>query len=140
MPWWLIVIGVIILGVLLDHFLTEKKTREEAKNPFRSIIEAGARRNEEELTRLQPDDEAIAQRVKKLFYSAAFHESRNVTAFQNILKELVQTRKEVLNSGGWERLNLIMQRTKYLCGNDMVGFREYLNIVLFSDTETDAAH
>lgn len=140
MPWWVIVIGVIILAFLLKNLLTSKKAKKEAKNPFHSILEANAKRREEELTRLQPVDEEIAQRVKKLFYSAAYHESRNVTAFHNILKELVQITKDILNNGGRERMQKIIDRVEYLCGNDKVGFGEFISIMRRSYLEDDRAN
>lgn len=76
MPWWIIIIGVIIAGLLLDNLLYSKKRREKEVNQFLSGIQASAKRKtQEELTRLQPDDEQVAQRIKKLFFSASFHES-----------------------------------------------------------------
>lgn len=131
MPWWLIVILVIGLAVWVDSLLNSRKTQQSKnnENPFHSIIHAAEQRRQEELTRLKPVDEQLAQRIKKLFYSASFHESRNVTAFHNILKELSQIRKEILLAGGTERMTTITNRVEHLCGNDMMGFGDYLSIL-----------
>ena len=131
MSWWLIVILVIGLAVWVDSLLNSRKTQQSKRNenPFHSIIHAAEQRRQEELTRLKPDDEQVAQRIKKLFYSASFHESRNVTAFHNILKELSQIRKEILHAGGAERITTITNRVEHLCGNDMMGFQEYMAIL-----------
>ena len=130
MPWWIIIIGVIIAGLLLDNLLYGKKRKEKEVNQFLSGIQASAKRKtQEELTRLPPHEEQVAQGIKKLFYSASFHESRNLTAFHNILKELSQIREEILASGGIGRMKIITDRIVYLCGNDMMGFQEYLSIL-----------
>lgn len=54
---------------------------------------------------------------------------RNLTAFHNILKELSQIREAILVSGGIGRMKIITDRVVYLCGNDMMGFQEYLSIL-----------
>jgi ABC-type Fe2+-enterobactin transport system substrate-binding protein len=137
MPWWLIVIGVIIAGLLLDNLLYSKKRKEKEVTQFLSGIQASSKRKiQEDISRLQPEDEKHAQRIKKLFYSAAYHESRNVTAFHNILKELSQIRKEILLAAGTERMTTITNRVEYLCGNDMMGFREYLAIFRYVNEST----
>ena len=141
MPWWLIVIVIIILAVWVDSLLNSRKTQQSKNNdnPFHSIIHAAERKRQEELTRLKPADEQVAQRIKKLFYSASFHESRNVTAFHNILKELSQMRNEILLAGGTERMTTITNRVEHLCGNDMMGFQEYMAIFRYVQ-ETTGTH
>ena len=139
MPWWVILIGVIIAGLLLDNLLYSKKRKEKEVNQFLSGIQASSKRKiQEDISRLQPDDEQLAQRIKKLFYSASFHETRNLTAFHNILKELVQISKEILLTGGNERMKIIMDRVEYLCGDDRVGFGEFISIMRRAYLQTAA--
>jgi hypothetical protein len=142
MPWWVILIGIVIAGLLLESFLSGKNKNKpkERDKTFEFISLANARKRQEELGRLQPADEQQAQRVKKLFYSAAYHESRNVTAFHNILKELVQITKEILADGGQHRMNSIMDRVEWLCGDDRVGFGEFISIMRRSYLETEATN
>ena len=139
MPWWVLLIGVIIAGLLLDNLLYSKKRKEKEVNQFLSGIQASSKRKiQEDISRLQPDDEQLAQRIKKLFYSASFHETRNLTAFHNILKELVQISKEILLTGGNERMKIIMDRVEYLCGDDRVGFGEFISIMRRAYLQTAA--
>jgi len=135
MPWWIILIGLIIAALLFENFRSGKIRKNErpapgkTNRPVEFISLRGILKSQEELDRLQPADEHLAQRVTKLFYSAAYHESRNVTAFHNILKELVQITKEVLSNGGQSRMNLIADRVELLCGDDRAGFAEFISIM-----------
>ncbi|HEV7780861.1 MAG TPA: hypothetical protein VGO58_06325 [Chitinophagaceae bacterium] len=130
MSWWVILVGVIVVGLVWESFLSGKKSKPQKKeNPFHFITTANARKKQEEPGRLEPADEHLVQRVKKLFYSAAYHESRNVTAFHNILKELVQITKEILSNGGKERMARIADRVEWLCGDDRAGFAEFISIM-----------
>jgi hypothetical protein len=139
MSWWVIVL--IIIGAFILYDLTvgkkERNQREDQeKQMFRRIAASNQKQREEQLTRLNPADEQISQRIKKLFYSASYHETRNLTAFQNVLKELSQIRQYILQNGGKERMKIITDRVVYLCGNDMRGLYEYLSILTHINEST----
>ncbi len=135
MPWWIILIGLVIAVLLLDKYRSRKERKSQRPAPrqqnksYEFVSLKGIRKSQEELSRLQPADEQVAQRVKKLFYSAAYQESRNVTAFHNILKELVQITKDILSNGGQPRMNQIADRVELLCGDDRAGFAEFISIM-----------
>ncbi len=142
MSWWLILLLVIAAFVIYDVLIGRKERdqrAEQEKALFRKIAAVQRKKRVEELTRLNPADEQLAQRIKKLFYSASWHETRNITAFQNILKELSQIRSEILQNGGKEKMKTVTDRTVYLCGSDMIGFYEYLSI-LTQVQETSGTH
>ena len=143
MSLWVILI--IIIAVFFIYELTvgkkERNQRAEQENEmFRRIRMSGQKKRDEELTRLDNGDEQQAQRIKKLFYSAAWHESRNVTAFHNILKELSQISKEILQMGGNEKMNIVMDRVEYLCGSDRKGFAEFISIMRRTYLEPNAVN
>ncbi|MBI5856163.1 MAG: hypothetical protein HZB42_00830 [Sphingobacteriales bacterium] len=134
MSWWIILL--IIIGVFVIYDLAvgrkerhQREEKEKEKEVFRRIAASQQKKRDEYLTRLNTSDENVAQRIQKLFLSASYHESRNVTAFHNILKELSQIREEILNNGGRERMKIITDRVEYLCGDNMPGFYEYLAIL-----------
>jgi hypothetical protein len=132
MSWWVIVLIIIGAFILYDLTVGKKERSQRAdqeKEMFRRIAASTQKHREEQLTRLNPADEQMSQRIKKLFYSASYHETRNLTAFQNVLKELSQIRQDILLNGGKERMKMITDRVVYLCGNDMRGFYEYLSIL-----------
>lgn len=142
MSWWVILLIIIGAFVLYDLLIGKKERNQRAeqeKQLFRNIAVSQQKRRDEQLTRLDPANEQLAQRIKKLFYSASFHETRNLTAFQNILKELSQIRSEILKTGGKEKMKTVTDRVVYLCGNDMPGFYEYLSI-LTQVNETSGTH
>ena len=136
MSWWvilLIIIGVFVLYDLVVGRKERNQRAEQEKQVFRNISISQQKKKDEYLTRLNGGDEHMAQRIKKLFYSASFHETRNLTAFQNILKELSQIREDILLHGGRERVKIVTDRVVFLCGNDMRGFYDYLGILTHVD-------
>ena len=142
MPWWLILLIIIGVFILYDLVVGRKERSQRAeleKRLFRNIAISQQKEREEDISRLNPADEQLAQRIKKLFYSASYHEPRNLTAFQNVLKELSQMRGEILQSGGREKMKTITDRVVYLCGDDMSGFYEYLSILTHVD-ELSGSH
>lgn len=139
MSWWVIVLIIIGAFILYDLTVGKKERNqrtEQEKQMFRRIAASNQKQREEQLTRLIPADEQLSQRIKKLFYSASYHETRNLTAFQNVLKELSQIRQDILQNGGKERMKIITDRVVYLCGNDMLGFYEYLSILTHVNEST----
>ena len=136
MPWWVIVIGIIILLFMLEYFLKNKKTKQLAKRPLQSILEANEKARQAELLRRQPADEELSQKIKNLFYSATWNETRNLKTFHNILKELLQIRKDILFDGGIVRMKRITDRVIVLCGDDMIDFQGYVSILRDEEEST----
>jgi len=129
---WVVILLIIIAVVALYNIMLDKKDRRRVyqhRETFRSIRVSQQQKIDEDMGRLQPVDEHLAQRIKKLLYSATYHENRNVVAFHNVLKEMSGLNKEILLNGGTERMSRIVDRVEYLCGNEKVAFTDLLSIM-----------
>ncbi len=96
---------------------------------FARIRANAAKAERIQATRLASDEELLAERIKKLLFSASFYNGRDQRAYDNLCKEMKQVGDKLRAQGGRERWMRVRNRVQALCEEHWVGLSQYIYLL-----------
>ncbi len=101
----------------------------EEEKIFSGIRESAARQRMLQATRLNNDEEATAERIKKLLLSASWNESRNRRAYEALSEEMKRLGEKFQVAEGKALRQRVIGRVEVLCGEHFAGLSKYLELL-----------
>ncbi len=125
-----------IFDRLFGKSSAQQRKPSEEDEIFARIRASAARAEMINSTRLSGDEEFLAERIKKLLFSASWHNGRDQRAYENLSAEMKQLGDKIRSQGDSARWSRVRRRVETLCGEHYVGLSRYMDLLGDAPTDT----